>query len=83
MDHKPIESRVSKTAPYAPRAKMGVSVWDQPKVVNGKVFSMPEYSALEDPHLKTYFERKLGTKPTLTVAGAKVKYQYNSNPAIK
>jgi len=60
-----LESRVSKKAPFAPRTKIGTTVWDQPKVVNGKVFTMPEYSSLEDPHLTDYFSRKMGAKPKL------------------
>lgn len=67
-----LESRVSKKAPFAPRISSSAKVWDQPKVVNGKVFTMPEYSSLEDPHLTDYYARKLGVLPKLTDKKKKV-----------
>lgn len=67
-----LESKVSKKAPFAPRIKTSTKVWDQPKVINGKVFTMAEYNSLEDPHLSDYYARKLGILPKLTDKKKKV-----------
>jgi len=68
----PMQSRTSRKAPYAARTKISNSAWDQPKVVNGKVFTKPDYNSLEDPHLNEYFARKLGALPKLTDKKKKV-----------
>ena len=70
---RPIQSRTSQGAPYAPRVKLSNSNYDQPKVVNGKVFTKPEYNSLDDPHLNDYFARKLGQIPKLTDKKKKTK----------
>eukprot|EP00111_Clytia_hemisphaerica_P004632 TCONS_00013294-protein len=63
---RPIQSRTSQGAPYASRVKSSNSNYDQPKVVNGKVFTKPDYNSLDDPYLNDYFARKLGQLPKLT-----------------
>lgn len=82
LNHKSMESKTSKKAPYAARLNAKTNVWDHPKVVNGKVFSMPEYSSLDDPHLTSYFERKLGMKPNLSSGRPKVKKTVNTQKRI-
>ena len=72
LNHTPFESRVSKKAPFASRAVEGKTIYDQPKVVNGKVFSMAPYNPLEDPHLSDYYARKLGLKPSLSAPTSQV-----------
>ena len=67
-----IQSRTSRKAPYAARTKLSNSAWDQPKVVNGKIFTKPDYNSLSDPHLTDYFARKLGALPKLTDKKKKV-----------
>lgn len=71
-----VESRVSRKAPFAPRVKASAKILDQPKVVNGKVYTMVEYNSLEDPHLTDFYARKLGVIPKLTDKKKKV-YIYN------
>eukprot|EP00794_Sanderia_malayensis_P016965 gene16965-18674_t len=66
LNHSPLESGVSKGAPFAPRAFVGQSSYDMPKVVNGKKYTMKEYNPLEDPHLSDYYSRKLGLLPSLS-----------------
>lgn len=66
LNHQSSETRLSKRAPFAPRINAGPKIWDQPKVVNGKVLTAPEYNSLEDPHLGAYFARKMGVKPRLS-----------------
>lgn len=64
LNHKPLDSKVSRKAPFGGRPLSSASC-ECPKVVNGKV-AMPHYSSLDDPHLNDYFARKLGIKPKLS-----------------
>ena len=72
LNHSPLESSVSKRAPFAPRGFLGQSALDLPKVVNGKQYTMKEYNPLEDPHLSDYYARKLGMMPSLSDSKQKV-----------
>ena len=65
INTRPVQSRTSRKAPYAPRVTTSTNAWETPKVVNGKVFTQPEYSSLEDPHLNDFFARKTGAIPKL------------------
>lgn len=66
INTRPIQSRTSQKAPYAPRVTMSTNAWEGSKVVNGKVLSRPDYNSIDDPHLNDYFARKLGVIPKLT-----------------
>ena len=70
--HTPLESKVSKKAPFAPRPFQGQTSYDLPKVVNGKKYTMPEYNPIDDPHLQDYYARKLGLKASLSDSEKKV-----------
>ncbi|CAL1540467.1 unnamed protein product [Lymnaea stagnalis] len=66
INHRPIESDVSRHAPFAAR-KMAAfinSALGYPRVENGQTVPIPSYDPLNDPHLVEYFERRFGSIQT-------------------
>lgn len=55
--HSPLESCVSRRAPYAARTKITSGSTTLP----GRDFSSPVYNSLSDPNLNGYFTRKFGS----------------------
>ncbi|GFN87704.1 fibronectin type iii domain-containing protein 1 [Plakobranchus ocellatus] len=63
INHKPIESDISRHAPFAARKMEAFvnSTLGYPRVENGNSIPIPSYDPLNDPHLVEYFERRFGS----------------------
>ncbi|XP_012940984.2 lipoxygenase homology domain-containing protein 1, partial [Aplysia californica] len=63
INHRPIESDVSRHAPYAARKMEAFinSTLGYPRVENGHSVPIPSYDPLNDPHLSEYFERRFNS----------------------
>ncbi|XP_077979346.1 lipoxygenase homology domain-containing protein 1-like [Glandiceps talaboti] len=73
LRHQPIETSVSRKAPYAARKYDSIdlaSVKHYPRIENGQTVTLPPYSSLNDPHLVDYFARKFGFNPRPPSAGS-------------
>ncbi|XP_070566658.1 lipoxygenase homology domain-containing protein 1-like isoform X2 [Ptychodera flava] len=85
LKHQPIESRVSRKAPYAARKYDSIdlaNIKHYPRVENGQTVTLPPYSSINDPHLADYFARKFGFTPK-PPAGASVTGSYPRSPRGK
>ncbi|XP_030048769.1 lipoxygenase homology domain-containing protein 1 [Microcaecilia unicolor] len=65
LNHRPIETRLSKRAPFAARTLSATSRGYQYR--NGHLDVLPQYNSMNDPHMYDYFARKFGlqVKPQL------------------
>ncbi|XP_059150632.1 lipoxygenase homology domain-containing protein 1-like isoform X2 [Physella acuta] len=81
LNHTPLETSVSRHAPYAARKMESFinSALGYPRVEGGKVVPIPSYDPLNDPHLVEYFERRFGSIQTESLRRQKLFNAWSSS----
>ncbi|XP_071988971.1 lipoxygenase homology domain-containing protein 1 isoform X1 [Engystomops pustulosus] len=69
LNHRPVESVLSKRAPYAARTMSANS--GGYRYTNGHVDTLTTYSSMNDPHLYDYYAKKFGLQVNTGLSGSR------------